>query len=202
MPTPNAVLWTEDEDSIVRAGVLAGKTASQILEDLPNRGSRNAVIGRIARLGIERPIKAKVQKETPANWKKSRGVSMEERRLKAEQAFATRRAVEEANGQRRNIERETELRKQMESLAAKRDLSTIPDGQGKPIADLGRHECKWPLGPLWARASIFCAAPAMGPEAVYCVKHWLVSLAPERRAVVQAETLVKHGLVGVDDAAR
>jgi GcrA cell cycle regulator len=145
--------WTEDRIAMLKAGWEGGMTASQIAEQLGEGVTRNAVIGKAHRLGLEArpsPVKAGEEEETAA----------------APVAAVAAPAAAPAPAP------------QPPAPVAVRPAAKKPVRGGKvaktTLLDLNEKICKWPIGHPGEADFHFCgkASQAGFP---YCTEHCLVA---------------------------
>jgi GcrA cell cycle regulator len=149
----NAMAWTEERIAQLKAGWEGGMTASQIAEALGEGVSRNAVIGKAHRLGLEsRPSPVKGTEEAavaPAPPKAAAPV--------AAPAAAPAPAA---------------------TVVAKAPAAKKPARTGKAarttLLDLNEKICKWPIGHPGEADFHFCGKPSQA-SFPYCTEHCLVA---------------------------
>ncbi len=157
--------WTDER--VERLGKLwiEGRSASQIAAELGEGVSRNAVIGKIHRLGLagrtmpplgsepDRP-KPKVAVKAP-----SRSPAVEAEPVRDIRPFVQPRAIQASD-------------------------VVIPFSDRVTIMDLRETMCKWPLGDPTSSEFRFCGCRSQG-GAPYCTAHARVAFQPmtERRRV-------------------
>jgi GcrA cell cycle regulator len=139
---PNAT-WTAERIEALRACVERGMTCSQIAAAIGV--SRNAVIGKIHRLGLSsgRPAGAATRATCPPRARHSRGPT-QRRLLRLAYAHAP-------------------LEEIMSDIAV---VSTHPCS----LIDIDTHQCRWPIGDPAASNFLFCGNDAIAGFA-YCVGH-------------------------------
>jgi GcrA cell cycle regulator len=149
--------WGEKEDGALRAGVLGGKSAKDVADEMGI--SRNAVLGRAWRLGLNF-----------SGERKPRG--------------KTRQLA--VNGVRRPRVPKVKLAPRVPTPAAVAALETFtapPEPQqpvGVTLMDLEEGMCKWPVGDL------FCGCKAMRGKP-YCPQHTYLSKLTRPMAATPAE---------------
>lgn len=148
--------WTEERIAILKAGWEGGMTASQIAEKLGEGVTRNAVIGKAHRLGLEsRPSPVKGTEETaPA--------AEPEVTAAAPAAPAAVPASAPAPA----------------APAATKPLAKRGSRSGKAarvtLLDLNERICKWPIGHPGEPDFHFCGKPVQAGFP-YCSEHCLVA---------------------------
>lgn len=157
----------------------AGKSASQIAEALGGGLSRNAVIGKVHRLGMARGPEARhVDPHAMA------------RRI-------TARKPKKQHGGKRFVKAKSEPTPPKKE-AVKREFPPLEDSTPVSLMDLEAGMCRFPLKP-GGEEQVFCAAKVKDGSP-YCPHHHAVAYVPEptrkklhkrdRRAVVQAQKAV------------
>jgi len=145
--------WTEDRIAILKAGWEGGMTASQIAEKLGEGVTRNAVIGKAHRLGLEsRPSPVKGGEETPAAVPPA-AAAMPAPAPAADPSPAATPAVAKP--------------------VAKRPVRTGKAAR-VTLLDLNERICKWPIGHPGEPDFHFCGKPVQA-SFPYCSEHCLVA---------------------------
>lgn len=164
--------WTEDRVGALKKLWLEGQSASQIAKQLGGGVTRNAVIGKVHRLGLSgraapsQPARATFRpaRPRPAAPAKEFTAPSAPRRIEAAQP----RPV------------------------APTPPAPMPDLPGTAtVMTLGAHMCKWPIGDPSSAEFSFCGRRAS--EGVYCVEHARVAYQPQVR---------RGGKDGASDLAR
>lgn len=165
--------WTGAEDDIAKALWKQGYSADQIAKKLPGR-SRNAVIGRIHRLGLSDAGRGKLPTPRPTRAP----------------AVSSHRAAPPKPGQQNrpgsvfgkvsiaNPE-ETERKRQAcqaEGERVRAGMAEPANDTAVPLIERGRFQCSWPVGePPRPAEQMCCGMPV--PEGAnpsvesYCAKH-------------------------------
>lgn len=156
-------LWTED-----------GLTASQIAQQLGGGITRNAVIGKVHRLGLSGRAKTVSQAPRVAR-PKQRSTSNVQRTVTRPVSFGSTAL---------KIEAEVEL--EVVATPAVMISFPAPTNEKVNIMQLGYRTCRWPVGDPVASDFGFCGAESSG-EKPYCPYHCAVAYQPstERRRQVQ-----------------
>jgi GcrA cell cycle regulator len=184
--------WTEERIERLKKMWHDGATASQIADELGGV-SRNAVIGKAHRLGLEQrpsPVKPGEEKEKKA----SSATSAAPRAAARAEAPATRSApAAAAPAQPSAPQRSTAAEMQYRSIGPGGFVRQGPGDQQAPIPpapprrlvpakpspevadktsllDLNDRICKWPIGHPGEPDFYFCGEPA-NPGFPYCVEH-------------------------------
>jgi GcrA cell cycle regulator len=145
--------WTEERIAILKAGWEGGMTASQIAEKLGEGVTRNAVIGKAHRLGLESrpsPVKAGEDSTTSEPVAASTPAPAP---TAAPPAAAAPAAVAKP--------------------AAKRPARTGKAAR-VTLLDLNERICKWPIGHPGEPDFHFCGKPVQA-SFPYCTEHCLVA---------------------------
>lgn len=136
--------WTDDAVTLLKQLWKDGLSCSRIADELGGGLSRNAVIGKVARLGLE-----KRRTVTRAYPPKPR---VQTRRL---QTFSTKRA-----GDLRHVKTEAKVVNDQD----------IPQEQRRTLLELTAHTCRWPVGDPGNADFFFCGAEPL-PGCPYCLAH-------------------------------
>ena len=144
--------WTDERIAQLKAGWEGGKTASQIAEQLGEGVTRNAVIGKAHRLGLEsRPSPVKAGEDTEA-------------------AVVTRAATVAP------VPPAATAPPAVAAPVAARPVAKKPVRTGKAaktsLLDLNEKICKWPIGHPGDSDFHFCGKPSQAGFP-YCTEHCL-----------------------------
>jgi GcrA cell cycle regulator len=146
--------WTDERVEVLKKLWLDGLSASQIAKQLGGGVTRNAVIGKVHRLGLSgraapsQPVRAPVLR-TP----RPRPVAA---------AAPVRREATPAP---------------VNLPAPPRYYATAESPGSATVLTLGAHMCKWPIGDPASAEFTFCGARAS--EGPYCVNHAQVAYQPQ-----------------------
>ncbi len=162
--------WTEDRVEALKRHWANGLTASQIARRMGDI-SRNAVIGKVSRLGLPRRLDGKpgskrVYVRPPKVWHQSVQEKLSEAASRSWQQ--PRQPV--------NRQRPTTLRQAkkpplpIEPLPLPVDDFYVAPENRKRLLDLEPNDCRWPLGDPRAPDFHFCAGPKV-PGFSYCQHH-------------------------------
>jgi GcrA cell cycle regulator len=143
--------WTVERVEQLKVGIRAGLSCSQIAGEIGV--SRNAVIGKMNRLGLSRPRSVLAREPEPkgAAWRPSSAVG---------------------NGGS-NITRifgQHRILMQLPPAPPGSEVVSIQDGRGCSLLDLGPGKCRWPISPPGARDYCFCGGSQV-EGLPYCVGH-------------------------------
>ena len=148
--------WTEDRVGALKKLWLEGQSASQIAKQLGGGVTRNAVIGKVHRLGLSgraapsQPARATFRPSRPRPAAPPTQAPSAPRRIEAVQARP----------------------------AAAQVPAPMPDLPGTAtVMTLGAHMCKWPIGDPSSNEFSFCGRRSS--EGVYCVEHARVAYQPQ-----------------------
>lgn len=172
-----AFAWTDERIAMITRLRAEGLTASQIAEALGEGVSRDAVIGKLWRLGIPAPSAQVVARSRAL-------ASCQPKPAKA--AAAARKPAEAA------MSVSTPPKATPEPPAPQ---APAPLGAGPAHAALQPRECRWPIGDPAAETFRFCKARCVRPDdmprarngqlrvPIYCTAHYELSVQPsaERR---------------------
>ena len=149
--------WTEDRVGALKKLWLEGQSASQIAKQLGGGVTRNAVIGKVHRLGLSgraapsQPARATFRPSRPRPAAQPTQAPSAPRRIEAVQPRAA---------------------------AAPSVPAPMPDLPGTAtVMTLGAHMCKWPIGDPSSNEFSFCGRRSS--EGVYCVEHARVAYQPQ-----------------------
>ena len=147
--------WTEDRVGALKKLWLEGQSASQIAKQLGGGVTRNAVIGKVHRLGLSG--RAAPSQPARATFRPSRP-----RPAQPTQAPSAPRRIEAVQPR----------------AAAPTVPAPMPDLPGTAtVMTLGAHMCKWPIGDPSSNEFSFCGRRSS--EGVYCVEHARVAYQPQ-----------------------
>jgi GcrA cell cycle regulator len=154
--------WTEDRVGALKKLWLEGQSASQIAKQLGGGVTRNAVIGKVHRLGLSgRATPSQPARTATANFRPARV-----RTTPPVQPSAPRRIeggrIEAAQPRPAPV---------AVALPAVQELPGTAT-----VMTLGAHMCKWPIGDPSSTEFSFCGRRAS--EGVYCGEHAKVAYQP------------------------
>jgi len=164
--------WTDERVEQLRQHWLEGKSASQIAGLLGNGVTRNAVIGKVHRLGLAG--RAKSPPSAPPRPRPS-----------VPQGAAHRPAASRPLAAQRMVRGATALALAPQSLAEPEPQTfagvVVPMSLRVTIVELKEAMCRWPLGDPASPDFRYCGSPA--PGGPYCVHHAALAYQPphERR---------------------
>lgn len=144
-------MWNADKDLILKTLHAEGYSASKIAEQIPGK-TRNAVIGRLHRLGLRRKFP-----------NKNESALMLSRRIK--QGKAAPRTTPWGTTTSPDT-----VAKQIAESAKPYIEAPTADKATRTLATLDRGECRWPIGDPKTAAFGFCGCEAI-PGKPYCQTH-------------------------------
>ena len=162
--------WTDERVELLRKLWLDGLSASQIANELSNGITRNAVIGKVHRLGLSGRVKA----STPAT-------AMPRHRTKPLRPAAPRSSAPAVRG---NTAFAFNPLPMAAPTPAPLEDVVIPLSERVTIMDLKEAMCRWPLGDPTNAEFRFCGAKKSGGgPGPYCTYHSRIAYQPvqERR---------------------
>ena len=178
--------WTEAATAQLKTRYLQGASMSEIAEGLGL--TRNAISGRIHRLGLSRSVRA-TPEEIFARRAAARARKLERRRAERKSMFLANveqlaRAPKPANGrQYNNLAQRMSKKRPWEAIAEDASEPDIPAGERVPLLKLAPQGCRWPVGDPSERDFGFCPGERI-PDHSYCARHCRIAYqAPQRRVV-------------------
>jgi GcrA cell cycle regulator len=154
--------WTDEKVEYLRQLWLDGKSASQIAAELGDGVTRNAVIGKVHRLGLSGRVKTsapsvpRVRQRPP---QAARSPSARSGGFRGNAALAMARDP--------HIEAEPEIREDV----------VIPMSLRVTIVELKEAMCRWPLGDPVTPEFRYCGIQTQG-EGPYCLHHGRMAYQP------------------------
>jgi GcrA cell cycle regulator len=167
-----AMNWTDDRVELLKRLWSEGLSASQTAVELGGGISRNAVIGKVHRLGLS--ARAKSQSSSVPLQRKPRAHAHAIRIVRGgvhgntalaplqaydTQAYATQAVANDVEPEPQLIE------------------NVIPIGQRCSILDLNNHKCRWPIGDPSLPDFFFCGGKTVGGMP-YCGYHSRIAYQP------------------------
>ena len=167
--------WTEERVELLRKLWLEGLSASRIAAELAGGVTRNAVIGKVHRLGLSGRVKA------PA--------SAASARRSARPQAPTRAPLQQrsiALSMRGNTALAAETRSMPAVMPhrASSESNVVPMAENVTIMDLRESMCRWPVGDPSSSEFRYCGGKAPIGEGPYCKLHSRMAYQPasDRRA--------------------
>jgi GcrA cell cycle regulator len=158
--------WTDERVELLRQLWLDGRSASQISAQLGHGVTRNAVIGKVHRLGLAGRAKAPSSAASPP-----RAASAPRMSPRPASSGAPRTAVRGATALALAAEPMLDTRPVFQE-----DDVVVPMSLRVTIIDLKEAMCRWPLGDPTSSDFRYCGSPAAnGP---YCAHHGKLAYQP------------------------
>lgn len=157
--------WTDPQLQTLGRLWMEGKTSSTIASLLGPGVTRNAVIGKVHRLGLCRGDKADVAAAVIGS-----GASVEDRGDESEPSAVSEQPPVEATDE------ETSDGARMDADTNERAAPAAPS---VTIAKLTDGMCRWPIDDPDSAELRYCGAPAVGATP-YCARHSKLAYAPAR----------------------
>ncbi len=151
--------WTEDRVGALKKLWLEGQSASQIAKQLGGGVTRNAVIGKVHRLGLS-------GRATP---------SQPARAATTFRPARTRTTPPAQPSAPRRIEAVQPAPRPVAPTPVVASVAELPGTA--TVMTLGAHMCKWPIGDPSSTEFSYCGRRAS--EGVYCVEHARVAYQPQ-----------------------
>ncbi|MHC3126898.1 GcrA cell cycle regulator [Brevundimonas sp. GN22] len=174
--------WTEDRVGALKKLWLEGQSASQIAKALGGGVTRNAVIGKVHRLGLSgraapsQPARTTFRTARPSTAKAAAAAAATPA---ASAPAAAPAQPTQAPSAPRRIEavapRPAAVPTQVAQPSAPAPMPELPGTA--TVLTLGAHMCKWPIGDPSSREFSFCGRRAS--EGVYCGEHARVAYQPQ-----------------------
>jgi GcrA cell cycle regulator len=157
--------WTDERVELLRQLWLDGKSASQISAQLGHGVTRNAVIGKVHRLGLAGRAKSPSSSASPPR------AASAPRMSPRPAASSARTAVRGATALALASEPMLDTRPVFQE-----DDVVVPMSLRVTIIDLKEAMCRWPLGDPTSAEFRYCGSPAAsGP---YCAHHGKLAYQP------------------------
>jgi GcrA cell cycle regulator len=150
--------WNADTDLILKTLHAEGYSASKIAEKLPGK-TRNAVIGRLHRLGLRRKFPMKNESALSLSRRIAEGKASPRKTLWGTTTSPSTVAKHVAEATKPFLEAPTD------------DTAT------RTLATLERGECRWPIGDPKSPTFGYCGCKAL-PNQTYCDIHHKRAYAP------------------------
>lgn len=161
----NRFEWTDENIEIARMGMVAGHSAAQIGRVLGC--TRNAVIGKMGRMGIKSQNIKGFQTGQPGGPKPLPKPAPRPNMMTIN-ARAARARVGKSEPPRIPV-------------AEPQDAPIIPPRtSGKSLLELAPHDCRWPYGDVGEETFFFCGHEAI-EDRPYCLGHCSIAYRPTPR---------------------
>jgi GcrA cell cycle regulator len=161
--------WTDERVELLRQLWLDGKSASQISAQLGHGLTRNAVIGKVHRLGLAGRAKSPSSSAAPP-------------RPAATQRAAAPRASGGSRGGARaavhgNVALALSPEPELEATPVFHEDVVVPMSLRVTILELREAMCRWPLGDPSSSEFRYCGSPSSG-AGPYCTHHGKLAYQP------------------------
>ena len=164
--------WTEDRVNMLLRLREEGKTSSQIAEALGDT-TRNAVIGKIFRLGLAKPTKKKPAEDSAKDRRSNRGNSA--KKGKGTTGEADNASQDPSGGDpssesdfARSVEDASHVVGMDETMTLVKQAER--DAKKLSLLELTERTCKWPVGDPSTDDFWFCGLPSKAGKP-YCEAH-------------------------------
>jgi GcrA cell cycle regulator len=156
-----ANMWTDEKVELLRQLWLDGKSASQIAAELGDGVTRNAVIGKVHRLGLSGRVKASAPTAPRVRQRPT----------------AARPAAPRSGGFRGNTALALARETQIEAEPQIREDVVIPMSLRVTIVELREAMCRWPLGDPTSSEFRYCGIQTQN-DGPYCAHHGRMAYQP------------------------
>ena len=160
--------WTDDRVAILSKLWAEGLSASQIATKLGGV-TRNAVIGKVHRLGLSGRVKPKA---------------------KSKAKLSTSRTATSARKRAVSVKRRTAPRPAPTPPPPPLEARPLPSGEFATILTITEYLCKWPLGDPTSNDFRFCGRGTDKGEP-YCKSHAQLAYQPSRRRVTTNRAITR-----------
>ena len=186
--------WTDERVEILRHMWLEGRSASQISAALGSGLTRNAVIGKVHRLGLAGRVKPGAEPNDPLGAPQRAQAAPRRAAASAasHEASPTLMASTPMTQGATALAMECEPQAQLQIARAEEEI-VVPMSLRVTIVDLKEAMCKWPLGDPTSADFRYCGSATTG-AGPYCQHHAKLAYQPaqdrrrdrdrERRAVL------------------
>lgn len=172
--------WTPERVARLKELYELGWTGTEIANDLRGGVSRVAVVAKLNRMGLKRGRPTAPEKKTPSKTPVAK-----------KRAQTKKPPIPKAKTAKRPPAEPPMPDDSRAGLAARIQAAATanPDARGVPITELGRRECRWPVGTDPRTGDhLFCGAPTEHGQS-YCGRHAAHAVAGKRRQQVSKPTL-------------
>ncbi len=171
--------WTEERVVLLKKLWMEGLSASEIANELGNGISRNAVIGKVHRLGLPARAPARRGSSTPRTAGQMPKSGMQ--RQKAAARTVASPAARSNVVPKEEVEEVLEVVTEVIAVNAQENTVTeITRGRISDIMDLNRHTCRWPIGDPGEENFSYCGA-RVSEGLPYCQHHASIAYQDRRR---------------------
>ncbi|WP_158807726.1 GcrA family cell cycle regulator [Beijerinckia sp. L45] len=161
--------WTDERIELLRKLWLDGLSASRIATELAGGVTRNAVIGKVHRLGLSGRVKAAAP-SNPARPRESAPQSS------ARAPIAPQRAA--AMPMRGNAALAVQPRPLAMAQVQRSSGDVVPMNEPVTIMELRESSCRWPVGDPTSAEFRYCGGKATAGEGPYCNYHSRMAYQP------------------------
>ncbi len=159
--------WTDERIELLRKLWLDGLSASRIAAELAGGVTRNAVIGKVHRLGLSGRVKAVASPAAPV---RPRDV--------APQASARTPLGQPPRGIGLPMRGNVALAVKPQAVPLQRASADVVPMQHVTIMDLRESMCRWPVGDPTSSEFRYCGGKASAGEGPYCSVHSRMAYQP------------------------
>ena len=170
MTKESALSWTDDRVELLRKLWIEGLSASRIAAELAGGVTRNAVIGKVHRLGLSGRVKA------PTSAAPSRARPNAKTPTPATRISMPQRAV--AMPMRGNNALAVQARPLSVPQPRASGDNVVPMAENVTIMDLRESMCRWPVGDPSSVEFRYCGGKAPIGEGPYCSYHSRMAYQP------------------------
>jgi GcrA cell cycle regulator len=156
--------WSDERVEQLKKLWEAGLSSSQIAAELGGV-TRNAVIGKIHRLGLSGRVRAESEPPKPVREKRS----SRQKFIRVDRPEPEKQIVVD--------EHAANMPHVIDPHALSEFDASIPVGRRKNFEDLQLHDCRWPVGDPQSEGFFFCGGPA-SKGLPYCAPHCRVAYRP------------------------
>jgi GcrA cell cycle regulator len=161
--------WTDERIDLLRKLWLDGLSASRIAAELAGGVTRNAVIGKVHRLGLSGRVKAAAP-ASPARLRDSTAQTL------ARSPIAPQRAA--AMPMRGNTALAIQPRAMAMPQVQRSSGDVVPMAEHVTIMELRESMCRWPVGDPTSVEFRYCGGKATAGEGPYCNFHSRMAYQP------------------------
>ncbi len=162
--------WTDERIELLRKLWLDGLSASRIAAELADGVTRNAVIGKVHRLGLSGRVKAVAAAAAAPARARELGLPVSARTP----IVPPQRAA--ALPMRGNVA--LAMQSMAMPLAKRTSGDVVPLNEHVTIMDLRESMCRWPVGDPTSSEFRYCGGKASAGDGPYCVFHSRMAYQP------------------------
>ena len=161
--------WTDERVELLRKLWLEGLSASRVAADLGGGVTRNAVIGKVHRLGLSGRVKAPVS-SSPSRVRPNKAPNP------ATRTPMTQRSL--GMPMRGNTALAVQARPMPMAQPQRMSGDVVPMAENVTIMDLRESMCRWPVGDPSSSEFRYCGGKAPIGEGPYCSFHSRMAYQP------------------------